>query len=108
MTYSTVEMHAAKCSSISHPLSREAGLDIKGSFQISSADSGPESGMRVEVEEQQPNSPGVCPVPLKVDWQISLGALNLSLIYIEVLTAICRFGFFFFLSYEHSRGFLII
>lgn len=52
MTYSTLEMRAVKCSSISHPLSREAGLDIKGSFQISSADSGPESGMRVEVEEQ--------------------------------------------------------
>lgn len=51
-TYPTVEMHAVKCSSISHPLSREVGLDIKGSFQISSADSGPESGMRVEVEEQ--------------------------------------------------------
>lgn len=52
MTYSTVEMRAVKCSGISHPLSREAGLDIKGSFQNSSADSGPESGMRVEVEEQ--------------------------------------------------------
>lgn len=52
VTYPTVEMHAVKCSSISNPLSREAGLDIKGSFQISSADLGPESGMRVEVEEQ--------------------------------------------------------
>lgn len=52
VTYPTVEMCAVKCSSISHPLSREAGFDIKSSFQISSADLGPESGMRVEVEEQ--------------------------------------------------------
>lgn len=52
VTYPTVEMCAVKCSSISHPLSREVGLDIKGSFQISNADLGPDSGMRVEVEEQ--------------------------------------------------------
>lgn len=38
VTYPTVEMGAVKCSSISYALSRQAGLDIKGSFQISSAD----------------------------------------------------------------------
>lgn len=52
VTYPTVEICAVKCSSISHSLSREAGLDIKGPFQISNADLGPDSGMRVEVEEQ--------------------------------------------------------
>lgn len=52
MTYPTVGKHAVICCSISHPLSREAGFDIKGSFEISSADLGPESGIRVEAEEQ--------------------------------------------------------
>lgn len=52
VTYPTVEKCAVTCCNISHPLSREAGFDIKGSFQISSADSGPESGIRVEAEEQ--------------------------------------------------------
>lgn len=52
VTYPMVEKHAVTCCNISHPLSREAKFDIKGSFQISSADSGPESGIRVEAEEQ--------------------------------------------------------
>lgn len=50
--YPTVEKRAVTCCNIPHPLSREASYDIKGSFQISSADLGPESGIRVEAEEQ--------------------------------------------------------
>lgn len=52
VAYPTVEKRAVTCCNSSHPLSREAGFDIKGSFQISSADLGPESGIRVEDEER--------------------------------------------------------
>lgn len=52
VTYPTVEKRAVTCCNISHSLSREAGFDIKGSFQISSAHLGPESGIGVEAEEQ--------------------------------------------------------
>lgn len=52
VTHPTGEKHAVTCCHISHPLGREAGFDIKGSFQMSSADSGPESGISVGAEEQ--------------------------------------------------------
>lgn len=52
VTYPMVEKRAVTCCNISHPLSRAAGFGIKGSFQISSADLGPESGIVVEAEEQ--------------------------------------------------------
>lgn len=52
VTYPTVEKRAVTYCNISHPLSREAGFDIQGSFKISSADLGPESGIMVEAEEQ--------------------------------------------------------
>lgn len=52
VTYPTVEKHAMTCLNILHPLSREAAFDIKGSFQMSSADLGPELGIRVKAEEQ--------------------------------------------------------
>lgn len=52
VTCPMVEKRAMTRCNISHPLSREAGFDIKGSFQISSADLGPESGITVEAEEQ--------------------------------------------------------